>query len=532
MWNKWQKPDFTFPTFKNVHDHGADIKYVVMGALTTVLLLSIGLYLLITGDRTSPRQTENGNLDVAQTLDDSLPEGANELSGEQIYELLSTSEMHSDGNSKMSTVELLNERLSLSKILESKDLAQDLKRKATKSKLYTLSAVNFEILNGSAHKSDFQLPPKTELLDELRIIRGDSNLETSKLADTIVFQTNSIDRIASVREGRPEEAILLGNDVILLMRNWPNDDLTLSAAHIATMHAIKNFGLNEAKTLVGTLKKKRSSFEPETSAFRMLGEFSDELAIRESNLKNLYIDRWANGESGQKTLIQTCKNLLQPRESGMRVLAIVDQVAHWFEQEGRYSRATEIYQEMLQRSDGFIDKKVVVMAQEMANDGITRSKLAGQQIKWNFKNAESNLVPNSVISETDVIGKVVIVAFWSIHDPTSIKQLKALHLNASLWKINGIETLAVHVDGFNGNAENKAMTAIAKSLSRFNFLIDDLNKAKTSDSILAQCPGKRVPRFMLISAEGKVMDVNVPISAIDSEVNFLASQRAKQLEGK
>ena len=519
--NKRQESDFTFPKPKSVEEHGPEPAFVMLGFFTSIVLMCYGLFFVF---RSSPSdQGKPGSTPPTEVKrsDYSLQAShATELETKEIFGLLATSfELVNDSNT--SQAGLLNKRFELVEQLESRELTSKEKYKTQLIKLDTLNAIHFDIFNQNSRIEDYDIPLQHTLVQELGELKASRETQISSLADYVLFQSNCLQKLSRIVGGESGQIQPLAAYVIRFMEKYSQERSAIAIANMVVMNGIHRFELNDAKQLVRAIEKEslKESFKEELSP--TVSEFSDEIAIRESKLRDLFKDKWINGESGQRTLLAVCDKLLDSPKSGMRILGEVDHVAYWFEQEGRYTQATRLYRKMLESAKTFSRQPVVQMATELAKDGITRSELVGAQIEWNFDNSPKKQ-PFKKLSKKHFEGKVVVVIFWSVFDPNSIRELQALHLQSSIWNSKEVVGLAIHVD--EKQSDLGQVIDIAKTLTRFDFVNDDLKDAKYN-SIIAQCPGKRVPRFMLVDHTGKVIDINTPASSIESEVSFLVRQR-------
>lgn len=525
----WREPEFSFPKFKSVEGDGFDPVFAIAGALTSIFLFVILLFMLFSGGE-SVKETRGPRTSrpAPESQDDYLAQAlhAENLKSEEILELLDSSYKlpnHDDLNANHA--DILKKRFELTKILETQQISREQRIETDQAKLETLKAIHFEILSKTSQLEDFDLPPRKELAEELEAYQRNQDSKISGLAKSVLFQSNSLQTIANIVDGDSEKTKELADDVMLQMRDSQDNELALATVHSVVINGIRSFELADAMKLVKELEKQSKNLDQNLPAFRLISEFSDEVVILRADLRQLFDDRWMNGAAGRQALIRECMGLLNTPNAGMRIMGEVDHVAYWFEQEGRHEKAIEIYDRMLQSASILKEELVGEMAKTLAEDGIRRNKLVGQQIDWGVSRISSKAQPTRTLSAKNFEGKIVVVAFWSVFDNHSIAQLKMLHLQARAWRVNGITGLAVHVD--KENSRSASVVDIARLLPRFDFISDDL-KNRSENSILAQCPGKRVPRFMLIDHKGKVIDINIPIASIDTEVGFLVRQRDRR----
>ena len=311
------------------------------------------------------------------------------------------------------------------------------------------------------------------------------------------------------REDNPD-LDLVANEMCKVMKSYPDDD-----AALATVDSIVEFyrlklGEESSSKIGSRLVSRRDEFtSPKVLA--MLYDFSDEAKLAKTKYVQLFENRWVNGERGQQELLKRSIELVSDHDPGRRVISRVNLVALWFEQAGMYESSKQIYESVLKAVDRYKSPDVAVVAKKIAYDGLARQRLIGRKLDFNCYQFDGRPLQKSVVED-----RVVVVAFWSTYNSESKGTIASLLPRAIRWKDRGVRVLAVNVDGEKEHID-KSFIATMEDLV---FIYNDPDNGY-SNKILSQCPSDQVPRIMLVRKDGVVSDINVPLSELDTEVEFL-----------
>ncbi|MEM7782206.1 MAG: redoxin domain-containing protein [Planctomycetota bacterium] len=342
------------------------------------------------------------------------------------------------------------------------------------------------------------LPNVGETLNNVgKEFANDNNREVARDACLAQFQYEAF---KVTQQADPRVGALV-RSTIKLLEKFPAESKVFEQIHDTVEHLLcrydQNFGLEYIDSLMDATKDSPS-----------LASFLDELKAYNSlvDVQQLFENRVINGDSGQQSLLDLCLDLLGRPETQRPVIWKVDEIAQWFEQDGQFARAIQLYKQMAESSQNYQDAEAELLAGNLAEQGIIRAELVGNELKFQGLNRDGNQVDNQ-----SVTGNVVVLLFWNLKVSGAFEELENIHKVAKDWESKPIKILAVDTLG------KKPPTWITERLFRITFLQDP------EQTIAAACPSSITPRAVLIDKQGKVNQLNVPMANLATEAELLSA---------
>lgn len=368
------------------------------------------------------------------------------------------------------------------------------------------------IIYGLGFSKDLSGPDATE---DLRVFASsflvDSNPRIARVAGLAQFKQLAFERL---KPGQSTSAEVVGETMIDLMRKFPDDPLV-----VATIQQVINYyiekEIDDAVLIVGQLDERKQEFDTE-SVRKMLNFLKGNLMISVSGYQAAFNNRWINGVEGNENLVRLSKQLLQDDRCNTWVIEDVDQVARWLEQQAYYESAATIYRslaETTQPLDEIDDELLSLKAIRLGQNGLKRLDLVNSKLDLNQVQYNQNSVDLSSLT-----GRVVVLLIWSSEDKDSIKGLLKACENTTSWRRRGGKLLAISVD----EKSDGELLREASAAAGVFFGNGSIHK-KGANPVWEQCPTDVLPRAMLIDRSGVVVDIDVPISQIQTQANFLLS---------
>jgi hypothetical protein len=297
----------------------------------------------------------------------------------------------------------------------------------------------------------------------------------------------------------------IADEIVGLLKQHPEDEYVMSTIRLVLDSCLIENERN-GLSLIKSLNEQKNEFASDRIK-AIFQDCSDKALLIESRYQKRFDDRWVNGAFGQEELLKLSSELVKNPDSGPLLIAKVDEVAHWFEQENRHENAIQIYDAMLNASENGMHAVANDFAKKTAEAGMRRNKLVNTKIDL------SGFAPDgSMILPEEFNNRVVVVIYWSNHDANSIAGLQQFHEETKSWRSKSIAVVAVCVDD---NSVNDVIR-LATKLTPFRFMVGD-PAGNGTNHVLEQCPSTRVPRAMLIGKDGIVVDVNVPLGELKTD---------------
>ena len=488
-----------------------DFTFLLLGMITTLMSFLLVFSLFTTPPKTvkalEAAKSGDATEEVNATDDDEFDEVLESSDAKQLSNILKGLNLGSKKNSPQGGLKTHQRRVEASNHLLTKKLNSEQRRLAMTSKLNALTT----IYGLGLVLKDEGVPNVAESLRDTSGSYIDSpDPEVKKLAKLSLVKVNSFEM---TKDGNDMQVDVLVNEMCELLKDYPDDELV-----VATIDTIVQFYRTKFDRAVGLeitegLKSRVGEFVDSPSVLKMLKDFEDETILSDAKYRELYENRWVNGERGQRELLKKSLQLVAEPNPGSLLIKTVDKVAHWFEQDDQYENAVSIYQEILASVDTYQDAEVAALAKKKAQDGIERSKIVGKEIDLSglFLSGQEHPVK-------EIEGRVAVVVFWSMFEPQSIRALGQLSVSGREWKERGIRIVAVNIDR---NWELELIGDITKPIENVIFLYGNAND-NYSNNILDQCPSDVVPRLLLVQRDGRVADINVPVDEVDTQIDFLA----------
>lgn len=339
--------------------------------------------------------------------------------------------------------------------------------------------------------------------------KEDSNESVSLKAKLSLLKINSFENAA---KENPDFDQLL-DEMCSVMKEYPNDDSTLATVDRLLEYYRAKLGRETAQKIKNRMLARKSEFSSAPKVLALFQDFADEAKLAEVKYAELYENRWVNSTRGQQELLKCSLELAQDQRSGKLVIAEVDRVAHWFEQDGLYEGAKAIYTAIINSADTYDSAEIAAEAKRKAMHGLSRISLVGKTLDFT-----SVRYDGSPLGPERFENRVVVVLFWSAYNKSSANILESLIQQSNKWKDRGTRILAVNVDR-KVLENNKRFLGTLKTV---DFVFGDPKK-NFFNNILEQSPSSEVPRIMLIKKDGTVFDANVPFSELSTEVSFLST---------
>jgi len=487
-----------------------DFFFLLMGMITTLITLLLVASVFSTPPKTNKAliaaKSGNPTKEVNATDDEEFDELLESSDAVQLSNILkglndwSTSE---DGAEQ--GVKTNQRRVAVANHLLTKKLNKEQRTLAITSKLNALTTVyGFGLL-----MEDSVANVAESLRDTSNMYLKSTDLEIQKLAKLSLFKVNAFEM---TKEGNEPSASLLVNDICKLLKSFPEDDTVLSTADMIVEYYRQKVDRVVALKVTKGLEARKGEFADSPKVVQLIKDFEDEAILNEAGFKQLFENRWVNGQRGQLELLKKSMQLAAEPDPGTMLVKSIDMVAHWFEQDDQYENAVTIYDEILKSVDTYQNPEVAALAKEIAQDGIDRSKIVGEKIDLSGFRLNGEPQPADALE-----GKVVLVVFWSAFEPQSSQMLQWFSLKGALWKERGIRILGVNIDR---DWDLNLIQKVTKSTANVYFLFGD-PKDNYSNNILKQCPSTVVPRLLLVQKDGHIADINVPFGEIETELDFL-----------
>lgn len=500
---------------KKLNSDGIDLKFLILGMVTTLMIGLLGYGKLTaspaTGRILAATDPAEALAEVKSVDERQFDEVVASGNSEQLQNVLkSLNQWVPDPESDASISEKTNESvkknqriIDVSNKMMTMTLNREQRELAISSKFEALEAIyGLTFLDEST-----AIPNVVQELKAFgRKHENDSNLNLRRQAQLSLVKVNSFE---SSREENPDFDEI-SNQICTLMKTYPNDDVMLGVVDSIVRFFRIQLGREIGDKISSRLEARKDEFtSPKILA--LLYDFSDETKLADSNYLQLFEDRWVDGSRGQQELLKRSIELVNDHDPGRTIIANVDLVALWFEQEGMYESAREIYKAIADSADRYKSADVAAIAKLKAQYGFKRLDMVGKTLDFTAKDFNGRLIPKEEFDK-----KVVVVIFWSNFNPESRRVVgETSHLSTN-WNDRGVRVLAVNVDRNIDNIDKEFLLQISKVETAF---CDPENNY--SNNILEQCPSDEVPRIMLVKQDGTVADINVPVSELDTEIDFL-----------
>lgn len=368
------------------------------------------------------------------------------------------------------------------------------------------------VIYGLGFSKDLSGPDATE---DLKVFAStflvDSNPRVARVAALAQFKQLSFERL---KPGQDSSVDVVCETMMDLLKKFPDDPLV-----VATIQQVINYYIeketDDAVLMVGQLDERTRELDAEPVR-KMLNLLQGNLMISVSGYQEAFNNRWINGVEGNENLVRLSQQLLQDERCNSWVIEDVDQVARWLEQQAYYESAEAIYRslsETTELSKGSDAELLSGNAIHFGRNGLARLNLVNAKI--DLDQVQYNQIPVDLSSLT---GRVVVLLFWSKENKDSIQGLLQACETTKSWRRRGGKLLAISIDE---KVDSKLLAEVAASAGVI-FGNGDI-ETKGANQVWEQCPTEVLPRAMLIDRNGVVVDIDVPISQIQTQANFLIS---------
>jgi len=260
----------------------------------------------------------------------------------------------------------------------------------------------------------------------------------------------------------------------------------------------------------------RSTPDKGHPAYELYSYFANRYYLIKSNYRDLFVNRYANGKTGQQELEKQSIELLGRDDCGRLVVVDVNMVANWFESQRDTKVARNIYQTMSERGAQRTGDEVGNLLTILGKSGTTRLDQIGKPMS--LEGVKHLGIP---IDEELYKNRVVMILFFSPNnDQVSAKYLKEFSRLAVKYLKNSapIKAIAVPVKPSNDFA--------ARNLKRRDSAIVLCNWEGSSRPVLLdRFPVTQVPYLIMLDHEGVVSSLNVPIEELVQEASLLLDRR-------
>ena len=338
--------------------------------------------------------------------------------------------------------------------------------------------------------------------------RNDPDSEIASSALLGLFRLEAFE-LTKVVDYQPDTSEVVKQAIKVLMEHPDIDRVYTKIREIVDFYMFRYDKITGAAFVEGMTEKREEL--KSTRAKTFVDELSDYLILANSKFQQQFENRFIQGPSGQRQLLETTLELAKSPDGGRLLLGRIDEVAHWFEESGKSEFSKQIYDALTETESMRSDASASALSNKIVEDGIKRLELVDSQFDFTSISADGSPL---VISE--LRGKVVLVFFWSAENAASVDELERLHEDTIDWNEEEIQIVAACVDEKTDNIE-----PIARKLKRFHFVIT--NPANNQNRFLEQCPSRIVPRAMLIDRDGTVHATNVPLLNMKSQTEWLVS---------
>ena len=295
----------------------------------------------------------------------------------------------------------------------------------------------------------------------------------------------------------------VSNQMTELLHDYPKDT-TMESQIVLLVRFLHKRVADDGVRLMDMVQSASAKFDS-PKVMQLVSVFADEGKIKKVGFDSFYDNRWIHGQIGESQIVKAAIELLNDPDSKNLVIEEVGKAANWFEQEGKHVQAQQIYEAMESAADTLASAEIAAMARKWAIDGFQRLKLVKQTLQ-----VSGRLLNGEPLEPALFERRGMIIAFWSTQDADSIQALSQVGSATSTWRKKGGVVLAVNVD----DDPQAMLRLVAQKYPKLRFAGHD-------SVILTQCPTSTLPRVILVSRRGVVLDINVPIEDLQTETEFL-----------
>ena len=159
---------------------------------------------------------------------------------------------------------------------------------------------------------------------------NDPNPKIEQVARLAELKVEAFEYVKRIGQGSDREKV--EKRLTSLLNDYPDNELVLSNIRLILI-AIVGFDRDAGIEFMREIAAKSDEFKAEKTQ-AMLRTLHDTATLLECNYEERFENRWINGRSGQRELLETSLSLLRDRQSGKEIIQRVDRVASWFEQDG------------------------------------------------------------------------------------------------------------------------------------------------------------------------------------------------------
>ena len=311
----------------------------------------------------------------------------------------------------------------------------------------------------------------------------------------------SFELIQSDGEGA-SELVDLFSDAI---ERFPDSDYVSSTieAHVLVLIGYRP---EHAATLIRQLEQRYADKQLKPVVRDMLVNLSDRLKVDEADFDRKFADRWANGATGRREMVDSCEQMLGAGNVGFFLLKKCLTLGQWLERNKFDEEAKDLYAAMLAASErGDITESQSVFAAQTATAGQRRVELRGSTIDYRGVNFSGKVLNDKELKE-----KIVVVVYWSAKSFESMEYIGGINELAKSLHGKPISILAVCVDDelpeeVQMLRKTEQMEIVAKKFEGGN------------SSLIDACTPLALPHLLLIGSEGKVDEINLDMDEFSNK---------------
>ena len=232
----------------------------------------------------------------------------------------------------------------------------------------------------------------------------------------------------------------------------------------------------------------------------------------ESNYKQLFVNRYANGEPGLRELEKTSIELLNLEDAGVDVAQEVNVVANWLEGNNKVDAAANIYEAMTDVAGNRGNRQLAQLLMSWGEKGLKRVGQIGKTISLAGVDQEGIAVGDEAFKN-----RVVMVLFIDAEDRgDSLTFAGRFGQTAAAFYLNSAPVKSVVVLA-RPLSESDAQQRISKPVLVYG--------VKKTPALLEQYPVTKLPYMLLVDHNGVVVKANVEIDEFEQEVKILIDRR-------
>ncbi len=244
-------------------------------------------------------------------------------------------------------------------------------------------------------------------------------------------------------------------------------------------------------------------------------ELNDTILLADSNYAQLIANRWADGEPGQKRLMETSLSLISNPTCGTTLLDNVSTTMSWFEQIHDFERAKKICEAMIEAAGTHPVPEVAALALTTGQSGLKRLAMVDQKLNLEGKTVRGQLQPGSL--ENQIV--MVVFVTKSERSNQALSRLMALETD---YRSKGVDLIAVSLD-------SEFSQEAIELVDRFPItcVVTD-ESSSPANPILEQFPVMITPYVIIVDHHGIVRRINVQLVDMRTFLDEYISDRRRE----